>query len=315
MAGGTIWAFVNMQPALPSTERSDMPAAPSETAASAASTNADRFFVIGAMKAGTSSLYDLLAAHPEIYASPTKEPRYFLKAAPSAREQQEYAALFVGRTSERWMFEASTGYAKYPRVAGVPARIKAAHPEARFIYILRDPIERIWSHYVHNIDAGRETREFARAIDADPDYLDASRYHLQIEQYLAEFSWDRLLVLIFEEFVREPAGVLHATSDFLSLKSAVQPPATAPERNASRGKRIPARWLRAAQSTRLYGWLPYRVQKGLGSTFSRALPPKEEVLTDGLRARIADALSGDLVQLEKFLGGLPAAWRIPGRTC
>src|SRR5688572_3137697 len=101
------------------------------------------FFLIGAMKAGTSSMYEYLAAHPAIYAAPRKEPRLFAKPASEASDLSACAALFAGRTSETWAFEASTAYTKYPMISGVPERIHATFPDARLIYLIRDPIERI----------------------------------------------------------------------------------------------------------------------------------------------------------------------------
>src|SRR5690242_15477606 len=99
------------------------------------------FFIIGAMKAGTTSLYKHLAGHPDIYASPRKEPRIFRDAGDPERQRREFLALFEGRRNERWCFEASTAYTKYPKRSGVAERLRAIVPDARLVYLVRNPID------------------------------------------------------------------------------------------------------------------------------------------------------------------------------
>ena len=110
------------------------------------------FFVIGAPKAGTTSLHTYLDAHPQIQMSAVKEPRFY--AGPDngiayppdhVADPAAYEALFDPAFPVRG--ESSTDYATHPRRTGVPERIKAAVPEARFVYMVRDPIARTVSHH------------------------------------------------------------------------------------------------------------------------------------------------------------------------
>jgi hypothetical protein len=78
------------------------------------------FFIIGAMKAGTTSLYNYLADHPQLYASPKKEPRVFRDPADPGKLRGAFLALFEGRRDELWCFEGSTAYTKHPSFPGVP---------------------------------------------------------------------------------------------------------------------------------------------------------------------------------------------------
>src|SRR5688572_21284860 len=144
------------------------------------------FLIIGAQKAGTTSLYSYLAAHPDIYGSPIKEPKYFLNEQPTANDRRAYYSLFEGRTSQRRTFEATPHYTQFPGYTGVPQRIAAELPDAQLIYIIRHPIERTYSHYMFRLTSAeaREFRGFEEALDLHPFYTYISRYHSQLEQYL-----------------------------------------------------------------------------------------------------------------------------------
>ena len=105
------------------------------------------FFIVGAPKAGTTSLYDYFRAHPEIYMSPVKGPRFFCYTNQQDsnyrfRTLEEYAALFDGVTTETAVGEATALYFEYPRTAG---RIAELVPDARIIAVLREPVQRAFS--------------------------------------------------------------------------------------------------------------------------------------------------------------------------
>jgi hypothetical protein len=97
------------------------------------------FLIIGAAKAGTSSLYELLSSHPQIMMPADKEPGFFIKDAPSKTEEREYAMLFSNDRPARFFGEASTQYTRYPVFPGVVRRMHDAVPNARLIYLIREP--------------------------------------------------------------------------------------------------------------------------------------------------------------------------------
>src|SRR4051794_17663311 len=99
------------------------------------------------MKSGTSSLHAYLATHPQIFMCPEKEPEFFAKEAIWSRGERWYLELFAGAKNESIIGESSTVYSKIPKFRGVPERIGKFNPEARFIYVMRDPIERTISQY------------------------------------------------------------------------------------------------------------------------------------------------------------------------
>jgi hypothetical protein len=146
------------------------------------------FIVIGAMKSGTTSLYYYLSEHPEIGMSSQKETDFFIAENNYERGLTWYESLFDGSSKARG--EASPNYTKGHLFPGVPARMSDVVPEAKLIYLARDPIERLVSHYAGSRAAGREDRALPEAL-ADLDdcnYVQTSRYHRQREPYLAHYD-------------------------------------------------------------------------------------------------------------------------------
>jgi Sulfotransferase family len=158
------------------------------------------FLIIGAAKAGTTSLYEYLRAQPGVHMSPVKEPRYFAPVGGETLDERHlalYEALFDSDAPVRG--EASPHYTAYPRHPGVPERIQALVPGARFVYLVRDPVQRAVSHYLHAFLSSAEDRPAAEAFaeleDPYHEYACNSRYATQLERYLAVFPADRVLVV------------------------------------------------------------------------------------------------------------------------
>jgi hypothetical protein len=116
--------------------------------------------------------------------------------------------------------EASTNYTKRPLVSGVPERIRRFSPEARFIYLMRDPVERTISHYWHMVRYHAERRPILQAIRSEPQYLDVSHYAMQLQPYLDLFGRDQVAVLTFERLTAEPVATTQALYDWLGVDRA-----------------------------------------------------------------------------------------------
>ena len=155
------------------------------------------FLVIGAMKSGTASLYRYLSAHPDVFTTTPKEPEFFSYSWD--RGLDWYRSLFAGSEGFDARGECSTGYSKAPFRAGVPQRVRQVVPDAKLLYVIRDPVERIRSHYVHEISKRREDEAFDDAIRHRSNYLDFTRYAYQLDLYLAHFPREQLLVLRTED--------------------------------------------------------------------------------------------------------------------
>jgi hypothetical protein len=175
------------------------------------------FLIIGAMKAGTTSLYHYLRAHPQVFMPTVKELDFFAREPTEARGIRWYARQFAGGADALAVGEASTMYTKHPRFPGTPERIVARIPDAKLIYVVRDPLERIRSHYQHQVALGAERAPFAEAVFGDPIYLDVSRYAMQIERYLECFDRDQLLVITAERLREDRPAVVRRIYGFLGV--------------------------------------------------------------------------------------------------
>jgi len=191
------------------------------------------FFIVGAPKAGTTSLYNYLNDVPGIFMSPVKEPRYFINDQLEAskfrrievRDKSEYLKLFDKATNEKAIGEATTGYL---RCVECPKRIHDQIPNARIIISLRDPVTRTFSHYLMQKCASIEKRTFhdmitetlAERENGIHKYnmcLDLGLYAEQVKRYLDVFRADKVLILIFEEFVKKPKATIKKVLEFLEI--------------------------------------------------------------------------------------------------
>jgi len=179
---------------------------------------AERFFIVGAQRSGTTYLYRCCAEHPQIeMAQPIQpEPKFFLLDALYERGIEYYqATFFTGKSGALALGEKSTSYMESEKAA---ARIAAHYPSARIIFLLRDPIERAISNYWFSVKNGLETLPMAEAflheeqrwqdydrgkVSASPfAYLRRGRYIDQIEMYERFFAASQLHIMIHEQLLR-----------------------------------------------------------------------------------------------------------------
>jgi len=175
------------------------------------------FLVIGAMKAGTTSLHRYLREHPQVFMPDEKELDFFVAEKRWGRGRSWYEAQFAAAGDAVAVGEASPCYTMFPRFSGVPARVAQLLPHARLVYCVRHPIERMRSHYLHEVEKGRERAPIGRALVSDPQYLDASRYAMQLDQYLDRFSARRILVISAEQLRDERAPTVARVLAFLGV--------------------------------------------------------------------------------------------------
>jgi hypothetical protein len=159
------------------------------------------FILIGAMKCGTTSLFEWLAQHPDCRMPRRKEPDFFSRDDEWARGTDSYAALFPERPWGVLSGEASTSYTD-PRYADRAAvRMACVLPDARILFAVRNPIDRLRSHYLHEVQRGRERRPFIRAISDDDRYVARSEYFRCLRPFVDVFLRDRIFVVPFERIV------------------------------------------------------------------------------------------------------------------
>ena len=176
------------------------------------------FIIIGTMKGGTTSLHLYLSQHPEVCMSAAKEPNYFIEARNFGKGLDWYRSLFADHT--KVCGEASPVYSKRHRHEGVPERLRDVVPHVRLIYVLRDPIDRIVSHYLHNQVIGRETRSLSAAIAARAyrnNYVRTSLYAFQLDAFLRCFSLERILIVTAENLKDRRTETLEKIFRFIGV--------------------------------------------------------------------------------------------------
>ncbi len=176
------------------------------------------FIVIGAMKAGTTSLFEYLRAHPQVFMPPLKEMDFFVEERNWSRGIEWYGRRFLRAGPDVLAVgEASPSYTKFPEHKRVPERIASYLPDVKLIYLVRDPIERIRSHYQHRVMVGTERAPIESAVLHDPTYVDVSRYAVQIERYTNCFPRECILVLAAEELRAQRLATMHRVYRFLQI--------------------------------------------------------------------------------------------------
>jgi Sulfotransferase domain len=182
-------------------------------------------FVIGAMKSGTTSLHEYLNTHPQIAMSEWKEPAFFVEELTLRRGEDWYLSLFENDTGYRYLGESSTHYTRLPLFQGVAERLHRFNPDARLIYIMRNPLDRLVSQYWHNTQirdfkrGGGEPRSLSRAVREDPQYLAFGDYAMQLRPYIDLFGREALYILTFEMLVQDPQRELDRIYEWLGLPS------------------------------------------------------------------------------------------------
>ncbi len=300
--------------------------ASSAATAAVASGPLPSFLIIGGMKCGTTTLYELLLRHPSLYLCQPKEPQFFSRH--HDKGEGYYRALFAPAGPGRVCGEASTCYTRYPHFGDVAARMHALLPQARLIYLMRHPVERAYSHYGHEMRAG-VTMSFEQAIQTDAAILDASRYLQQIRQYLRFFDRRQLLLLTLDELERDPRGVVERTLEFLGLSA--RPDMGDLTHRANEGGRSTARkqiknalsavrrWpvvapvadLVPRQTRRdVYAFLVERaVRSFIGRRLMREQRSRLHPMKPDTRQRLLELFRPDTLGVQELLGQDLAAWQ------
>jgi len=191
------------------------------------------FFIVGAAKAGTTTLYEYLNITKGVYMSPVKETRFFHRSksryriiANSITDESKYLKLFSKVKDEKAIGEASPGYLRDPET---PELIHEKVPNAKIIIMLRDPVQRAFSHYLMKKTNGLEKplhqiiEDYMKGKKYDTDSIDriisAGLYTDNIKRYMNIFGSQNIKILIFEKFVKDPTNHVKEVLNFLGVDS------------------------------------------------------------------------------------------------
>jgi hypothetical protein len=268
--------------------------------------------IIGGLKCGTTSLHHYLNLHPEIEMSRPKELNFFVSELNWPLGSDWYAGHFD--PDARIRGESSPHYTNRPSFEGVVERMQEVlGSDIRLVYVVRDPIERMLSHYLHNVGGGYEDRTLVDALsDPGSSYVARSRYFFQLEPYLERFGADSVSIVGREELKADRPATMRRTFEFLG----VDPGFTSEQfdrewetgvakggsrfRVMDRAVRLPG--LRALDRNfdRLPESLRWLVERLVHDPGGGEVPKPE--IPASLRDHLVDVFSEDVARLEDFAG-------------
>ena len=262
------------------------------------------FIVIGAPKAGTTSLHAYLRSHPDVFMPERKELDFFVTEYNWKRGQRWYEQWFSSAPESMIAIgEASPRYAMCTAHGGVPERMAQVVPDAKLIYVVRDPVARMLSHYRQMVGYGRADPQPGRALLTDPTYLDTSRYGFQLEQYMRLFSREQILVVVTEELREQRRKTIDRVLTFLGLEATQSADHLIREHNVTAGKRGPRPLLLSFMSLPGWKWvsasLPERA-KTVGRQFTHR-PLSRIVIAPDVRRELESRLRDDVALLRSYM--------------
>jgi hypothetical protein len=277
------------------------------------------FIVIGAMKAGTSTLYRILRAHPDVYLPDRKELHYFSgpytgpprEVVPDAGDTSQkglewYRSQFAAAGDRKAVGEATPKYTRWPAYQGAPERIARVLPDVRLVYLVREPVSRMQSHYLHYVSTGAEKRPVNVALREDPLYLDASRYATQIDKYMEHFDRRQLLVITSEDLRDHQQQTVARVLRFLDVDDTWVVPSGYTEAHRTADKRAANRGLTLLRRVPLRKRLPGSLRTAVRNAVSEPLTDRVEPLDAALRAELQEVFDDEGRRLEPYLGRVPA---------
>ena len=229
---------------------------------------------------------------------PEKELDFFSFDERYADGFDAYRARFADAGAARAVGEGSPTYTKLAKRPAAAGRVAEHLPHARLLYIVRHPLRRMESAWLHARRSNhRRAATFAETVREIPEYVDTSDYGRQLDAYRAHFPADRILVLFFEEFVADPRPSLRAAFEHLDVDPAVEIDLDRAPANPSLGRAADADWLRAVRRSRAFKALDRRapgLARALTRPFRRTLtdrPSWDEETLAFVRARLEESTS------------------------
>ena len=283
------------------------------------------FLIIGAAKAGTTSICHYLNQHPQIYISPVKEPRFFApefyttqangllrdQARTSIMSVAEYENLFAAVQNEVAIGEASTEYLFFPQT---PQRIAQLIPDSKIIAILRHPVDRAFSAFCYQVRDDCETLTFEAALEQElvranqgwrPGWLYQASgfYYEQLKRYFAVFEPEQIQVYLYDELRANSLKVTQDIYQFLGVKKNFVPRLT--KRNISKMPRN--KWLNSLLKrqnpikTTAQIVLPSTAQKAIAQKIKQHNLTDKPVLAQQTRKQLLKLYRKDIKNLEKLI--------------
>ena len=301
-------------------------------------------FIVGAPKSGTTSLYDYLAGHPDVYMCPVKEPLYFCPDVRSGvgtrleypHDEAAYLALFDDAGTEKRLGEATTRYLVSHQAASL---VHEFQRDAYAIAMLRNPVDMLYALHNERVSQGHEPiADFEEALAADDDrahgrrlppsanvlggvYRESARYAEGLDRWFNALGRERVHVIVFEDFARDTQTEFRRVLEFLGIDPDYRPE-TFEARNSSHRQRL---WVRRIVDSRPGNWITHDLLGRILGTNARSRlalrfrqsrlnrrPAPRSPLAPLLRERLARELRPEVEQLSSLLGrDLVGLWLEP----
>jgi hypothetical protein len=173
------------------------------------------FIIIGAMKAATSTLQRQLVAQPGIFMTDPKEPNFFSDDQEFEKGIEWYSHSYAGSKEGDIRGEASTHYTKLPTYPRTVTRLETHVPNPVFIYLMRHPVDRLVSHYIHEWSTGRFQCDIATAVERHSELIDYGLYAMQLQAYHQVFGQHSVLPVFFDRLLVRPQEELEKVCRFI----------------------------------------------------------------------------------------------------
>lgn len=262
------------------------------------------FIIIGAMKSATSTLHEQLALQPGIFMSTPKEPNFFSDDDVYQLGLEWYDDLFKAASDDDICGESSTHYTKMPDYPQTIERMASYLPSLKLIYVIRHPIERLVSHYMHQWSQNVIRTDINSAIGAFPELINYSCYSMQLKPYIERYGADNILVSFSEAFRKSPERELQRVANFIGYSGEVTWYDDLPEQNVS------------SQRVRRFRGYEFIVNHPLMAKIRRGIVPqslrdfikgqlimkKRPVISDEKHQQLNTVFNQDLAELSKMTG-------------
>jgi hypothetical protein len=298
-------------------------------------------FIVGAAKCGTTSLYYYLSQHPEVFNCPVKEPNHFItqfqidslygnlkqykKLWSSYLGLSKYLALYSNAKSFRITCDASVNYLRYAKeIAG---KIKEFNDEAKILIILRNPVDRLFSHYHHSVRDGSITETLENLLTFEEEYCKMENntwysykkyglYYDNVKHYLDTFGQDKALILFNEDLESNPQKVLSNVCDFLMIDASFVPKIDFTKQNAAylpKNPKISHLLNKYSQYSMLWSGLkkifPIQLLRRLKTIINPSIPYQETLTNKKTIQQLKAYYKEDITKLETLVNRDLSAWK------
>lgn len=271
------------------------------------------FFLIGAPKAGTTSLCELLGAHPDVFICDPKEPGFFTVPKKFKRGYGWYASLFESAAGHKAIGDGSTTYSQTGVYPDALKRLVEYAPDARIIYITRSPLARLESMWIQLRHRGAPVpASFLKALRTWPELIDSGLYWAQINAYRRYFPDERILVLFFEDFTADPHAALSRCFKFLEVAPEADIPDADRPRNVWSDKHEDRIALNALRQLPGYDRLrdaliPRALRRAFKRTFTKPIRQRPQ-WDEQTRRWVVDRIADDVRRFLEFYGKPADFW-------